>query len=255
VFGGAHYSVVGAGGFFAGLISDHFRRHYTQMSLVARLELAALLVVSSRLTRAVRRRDEKGAGIDRTRQEFETEVLDIQDQFLTFVHRFRFTGVSSQVQAQEMYTLWRQSLGLSASFAEVKDELDAAVTAIRARQTEREMLATTNLTKVAAIGGVLALYLAALSVQRALAPILGCDEWQGGWRDLVLIALVVLAGTGTLAGGLAMLSRWPGRLWRASLVVGLAALLGLILIAQADPDGLSGSDKGQCVESSSENGQ
>ncbi len=99
-FGGMHYSVVGAGWFMENVILHHFRRHYTLLSLVARFEFTALMAISSRLSRAVARLKSTGNRFDD--EAFENEVIAIQGDFLNFVHRFRFTGISSQFQAQDV---------------------------------------------------------------------------------------------------------------------------------------------------------
>ena len=153
VFGGNHYSCVTAGSFAKNVLQSHFRRHYTQLSLVARFEQAALLAISSRLSQAV----EAFSGEKGDRSRLEREILDIQDQFLQFVHRYRFTGISSQTQGAEMFTHWRESLGLDRLFEEVQQEVEAAAASVRARQQERETLAATELNVLAAVGVVLGL--------------------------------------------------------------------------------------------------
>lgn len=233
IFAGQHYSVVGAGWFFENYIHDHFRRHYAQMSLVARFEQTALLAISSRLTEAVRDLQEGAANLSRAarhdrQKAFESAVLDIQSQFLGFVHRFRFTGVSNQMQGREMFEHWRTTLGLDTVFQEVKDELDAAVSAVRARQSERESNAARKLNLIVAVLGFVALYLSALSVIGTLRLLpLPFDlwsmtpkgmEWAATKGDLlaVLVPLVVL-GIGTVAVifGAQLLLRW----WRKTVML------------------------------------
>jgi hypothetical protein len=89
--------------FFEDVIATHMRRHYFQMGLLAHFELAALLTFSSRISRAVETHDSDAEG-------FEARVEAIEDEFLQFIHCFRFTGVSNQLQAHELFELWRRHL-------------------------------------------------------------------------------------------------------------------------------------------------
>lgn len=132
MFAGYHFCVVGAGPFFDGLIVHHFRRHYFQMALLLNMELAALLATSSRITETVARLESLESHADlaarsEMRAMFRDELTAIQEDFLTFVHRFRFTDVSNQIQPSELYRMWRRSMRLEDLYADVKDELAAAV--------------------------------------------------------------------------------------------------------------------------------
>jgi len=223
-----HYSLVGAGWFVENILPGHFRRHYTQMALIARLESTALLAVSSRLSDAVGRFKAQGpAQRGAARPQFEREVLEIQDQFLSFVHRFRFTGVSSQVQAREIFAIWRGALDLNRHFDEVKQELDAAIASVRARQQEREVTAATTLTRIATVGGSIGLVLAVLSVRGDLALLadMGADS-AARWDDLVQAVLLTAGGVSLLwlafSGGRVR----PG----LALVAAGLSLFGLLLL-------------------------
>ena len=101
------------------ILVHHFRRHYFQMALLAQFEFATLLAFSSRVTRAV----EALRGEDGNEDAFRETFLQIRREFLHFVHEFRFTGVSSQMQARAMYDMWRRQLGLDELFHDVEDEL------------------------------------------------------------------------------------------------------------------------------------
>lgn len=225
IFTGSAYIWIGAGGFLATHGHTHFRRHYTQMSLVARLEQAVLLAISSRLTGAVAEYQTARPavfGSPDPRLTFERDILDIQDQFLSFGHRFRFTGVSNQIQAREMFEHWRRSLGLQTLYDEVKAELDAAIDAVRARQQEREVKAATDLTRVATIGAFLGVFVAALAVTPHLSTIFGVsslDPDKAGSR-LALIYTLLLIGAGIGALSLPFLNsrNW---FWRAAAGIGV----------------------------------
>jgi len=43
-----------------------------------------------------------------------------------FMHRFRFTGISAQIQPSEMFEHWRRSLKLEELFEDIKVELESA---------------------------------------------------------------------------------------------------------------------------------
>lgn len=154
IFGGAHYALVTVHSDFAETVLQmHFRRHYEKMALIARFEQASLLAFSSRITRLVRQpQDRLSADGGKA---FRESILKIRDAFLDFTHRYRFTGVSSQIQGAEMYAHWRKSLDLDALYEDVKDEIasaaDFSLASIDKEQTERANALTTFGTLLAAL--------------------------------------------------------------------------------------------------------
>jgi len=155
IFGGAHYCVVSVDDWFSrNIIQAHFRRHYEKMALVARFEFATLLAFSSRITNAVKMLDEikhqKNA-----RDRFRREILDIHEDFLEFTHRYRFTGISSQIQAGEMFDHWRASLGLDRLYQDVKDEISSASLYAQAVQAKSRAGDANALARVAILVGAL----------------------------------------------------------------------------------------------------
>ena len=66
------------------------------MGLLAHFELATLLAFSTRISRAVAHYEPRSVSAE----EFEGWMQAIEDKFLQFVHRFRFTGVSNHLQGQ-----------------------------------------------------------------------------------------------------------------------------------------------------------
>lgn len=140
IFGGAHYSLVtvtdlATKGFdFARDVAQaQFRRHYAQMSLIARLEMTMLLGFSREVAQAAHALQ----GQKRDDNDFATAIIKWHGYFLVFVNRFRFTGVSSQIQGQEMFDRWRKSLGLERLFDDVRAELDATASYVRTEQEKR----------------------------------------------------------------------------------------------------------------------
>jgi len=163
IFGGAHYSFVTVddGGYFAGeLFPRHFRRHYEKMGLIVRFEHASLLAFSSRITETVRKLEDSGKEL-KTRKGFRDEILKIHEDFLEFTHRYRFTGISSQIQAGEMYQMWRRSLELDVLYQDVKDEITSA-SDFAAATKGTEQASQANL--LAAVGILIAIALTAPAV-------------------------------------------------------------------------------------------
>ncbi len=191
IFGGPHYAVVGAGGFMDNILIHHFRRHYALLSLIARFEMTALLAISSRLTNAVIRLEQRG-----DERAFEQDVIEIQGQFLNFVHRFRFSGVSSQLQAGEMFDRWRASLGLEAMYQDVRQEVDTAFQRVTALLQKREAEAAGNLSKLAAVGVFFGLIVGVMGSNIFLGKgqLLGASpDWLQFWFISAVIAMVMPA--------------------------------------------------------------
>ncbi len=133
---GPHFSMVGASkpdpdqppDFVSGwekTATTHFRRHYASLTMIVRLEQAALLGISRRLTNLVHATRQ-----DQARRE--AGIIELQDQFLEFTHRYRFTGVSSQVMPGELLTRLRDAAGVDALYDEVRAEIDGAAAAVAA---------------------------------------------------------------------------------------------------------------------------
>lgn len=196
IFGGPHYAVVGAGWFMDNILIHHFRRHYALLSLIARFESTALLAISSRLTNAVIRLEQSG-----DERAFEHDVIEIQGQFLNFVHRFRFSGISSQLQAREMFDRWRASLGLEVMYQDVRQEVDTAFQRVTALQQKREAGATSDLSKLAAVGVFLGLIAGVMGSNIFLGKgqLLGASpDWLQFWFIAAVIAMVMPAAALTL---------------------------------------------------------
>jgi hypothetical protein len=101
----------------------HFRRHYASMGLLAQYNKAALLCLSNRLNEAIETRPRDGRGSDTA---YRADVRQVLADLLEFTHRFRFEGVSNQLQACELYEYWVRHLGLKALHQSVMDEARAA---------------------------------------------------------------------------------------------------------------------------------
>ncbi len=257
MFAGYHFSVVGAGTYFDRLISHHFRRHYFQMALLANMELAALLATSSRITNAVerleRRPNEKEGGRAAQRAEFRRELMSIQEDFLSFVHRFRFTDVSNQIQPSELYRKWRCAMRLDGLYADVKEELAAAVSfAVSVEQAETGRDAA-RLTAVATFGMPLALAFSFVPIFAEVikntdrfAPTAGAAaapasrfDWFGSllwasWPMLFSVAVFMFLAARSLQSLSAPPGRHASRLSLSNALagvgIGVLATLGVVLV-------------------------
>ena len=200
MFCGYAYVAVTSDAGFAPILREHFRRMYFQLATVAQMEFATCLSFSSRVTRAV---DDAQSVGGTSGHEFRKRILVIQEEFLEFVHLFRFTGVSNQLQAREMFDYWRRHLGVAALFEDVKSEIEWATNFLLAKEANKQTEAANNLNVIAVVGAALALTFSFLGMnviaqEGVLSSILGP---QGIWRDLG-VAGAVLAFFASMALGL-----------------------------------------------------
>jgi hypothetical protein len=206
---GFHFAAVGAGRFFDDILVQHFRRHYFQMGLILHMEFAAMLSTSSRITEAVSGfamvKGEKAA-IEGERR-FRQEMIEIERDFLQFVHQFHFPGLSNQMQANELFQQWRRALGVDRIFADLKTEIETATQFALALEQRQETSASSRLTAIASIGAVLGLTFAFLTIDMQplkvlldlTAPALGAASGQAV-KYLLWVAfwLAAFAGSGCL---------------------------------------------------------
>ena len=228
---GYHFAAVGSGEYFDDLLTEHVRRHYRQMYFIVHLEYAALLMISSRLSNAVEFRHEE--------KEFRACVVETEKEFLDFTHRYRFTGVSNQLQATELYDRMRESVGVDRLFRDVQTELQHATEFAlaldqrdAARAAEDGAKKQEQLTEVATLGIVLGLVAGALGMNVLVGDPLAkwVQKCVGGY-DVGLDFALVQAG-GLLA--LTALGTWffvredgSARLKKALRLFVVAGLLAL----------------------------
>ena len=166
-----HVMVCASDEFPKNILIHHFRRHYFQMALLAHFEYATLLSYSSRITQAVEALRKKGeAG-------FRERFIRIRRDFLRFVHEFRFTGVSNQMQGKAMYALWRKHLGLHELYHDVEDELRSGSDYLLAIENREQTMATNRLTEASNL----------LAVIVAFATILGLVVGFSGTGGMEII--------------------------------------------------------------------
>lgn len=161
LFSSYAYVMVCAGDFARDTLVHHFRRIYFQMALLAYMEASTYVAFSSRVSAAIERADRPGnGGIDGPL--FKAKLFQVQRDLMDFVHRFRFTGVSNQVQAIEMYGAFRRHLRLDALFSDVKAELETATAYLRAADSDDQSSSAERLNVVASVGVALGLAISAL---------------------------------------------------------------------------------------------
>ena len=166
---GFHFAVVGAGEkYFDKIIVHHFRRHYFQMGLMLHMEFAALLATSSRITRAV---SDLAAGeregplrAENAKRKFRETIIEIEQEFLQFQHLYHFTGMSNQIQANELFQKWRGALGTLRIVDDLRAEIRAAAEFALSLEQREETAASNHLAAVATIGVVLGLAFAFLGM-------------------------------------------------------------------------------------------
>jgi len=236
---------VGTGWFFNTYIQMHMRRHYFQMMLIATFEQTALLSFSSRITRAVTylqdgKREQK-------QEQFEETLIEIERDLLQFVHRFRFTGVSGQLQGMEMLAQLRARKGLDSLYADVKDELQTANSFLTTIAQKRQTEAATRLSVVATLGVLFGLAFSFLGMNVLITKevLEAMGAWSGGetaGRHMALVsgtvALFLFAGAAFLRvfGGErqpATARRLQG--WLLGLAVIFVALSGYLLLGRFEP--------------------
>jgi hypothetical protein len=144
------------------------------MGLLAQYNKAALLCLSNRLNEAIHERRHHGKSDNKNDDTaYREHVRQILEDLLEFTHRFRFEGVSNQLQARELYDYWVRHLGLKALHQSVMDEARAAhefiVTKEEADQTEAVKRLTRYGLLFAAAGVVLGMAGAGFPVDKPLS--------------------------------------------------------------------------------------
>lgn len=145
------FGAVGAGDFVAKHIAEHMRRHYFQLMLLAQMERAMLLSISSRVTRAVGAYEAFSGDAADSEEMFAQRLDRIERDLLQYVHRFRFTGVSSQLQGAELYDQLRERMALQRLYEDIKDELATATGFLSTCQQKRQANAQERLATIAAL--------------------------------------------------------------------------------------------------------
>ncbi len=212
---GYSMTAVGSGWFFGNFITQHVRRHYFQLMLLAQIERAALLAISGEISRAVRRHETETGGAIEKLEKLEERLQSAERDFLQFIHRFRFTGVSDQIQPTEMFAMLRRNMRLPELFDDLKEELTTATDFLGLLNQQRQTANATRLSVVATFGVIFGLAFALLGVNVMSA------ESVKGFLDLLPSRKD--QGSGVAALGV------------VTFTVGLCFLLGWVLARIAMP--------------------
>lgn len=210
------YGFVAVGGesnwFFKNILPTHVRRHYFQLALLAQFEHAALLAESKRLA------DAEGA----------KDVEKALERVLDFTQKYWFVNVSNQLQAREMYALWRAHLNTKELYDQVREEARAAAEYQESLEDRRASEATTRLTVAALLVAIPSLATGFLGMNvlvndkgegnSAIKAWGGADWTIFAWAVLLAGAVVSLAGAGSL--GYRHLPVWAKRWLPLLLIVG-----------------------------------
>jgi hypothetical protein len=122
---------------------------------------------------------------------------------LHYIHRFRFTGVSNQMQPQEMFAQLRNVMRLGEIFDDLKDELTTATNFLSLRSAQRGATSTERIGVVATFATVMGVATGLLTLPYFFTPerltemITATDKalWLTARRELAIVALAV----GTIA--------------------------------------------------------
>ncbi|MGB7433510.1 MAG: hypothetical protein WA921_13680 [Ahrensia sp.] len=153
---GYHFCIVGSGWFMDNILQHHFRRHYFQIGLAVNMDIASLLAASGRVTAAVKQMVHEG-GTPAARAQFEDTMQVIERDFLEYVHLYRFTGMSNQIQPTEMLEQWQKQLRMETLFTDVRTEIDTANQFIMATEQTKAAESAAKLNVIVILGVVLSL--------------------------------------------------------------------------------------------------
>ena len=182
LFSGYSFAGVMTADGFSKTLEKHFRRHYFQLGLLNVMELATQIGISSRITEIVKAYQSRG----NSSSWFGQAIIRVRQDFQQYVHRFRFHGVSSQMQPREMQALWRGRMGVDDIFGEVKEELETA--SEYAFATEQQVQADT--------GSYLAVIATLFAVVTLPTAILGMNVIFGNGLPQELLAPLGVEATG-----------------------------------------------------------
>ena len=235
---------------YASTIEMHMQRHYYQLYLMCVIDKSVLLSLSSRISEAVKAYDHNRLGrIERLTAEerLANEMQEIEREFLHYVHRFRFTGISGQLQPSEMYAQLRSVMKLDELYDDIKNELETAVSFLNMREERRSADAAERLNVIATIGVILGLVIAFFSMDIVTDTItlLGGDqndaaisstlEWKwilGGLMGVFGLGFVIMAMFVNIKTGLIFEPRVNPRITQSvMLLITVVAFFGFVWLS------------------------
>jgi len=163
LFSGYGFGAVGAGWFFDNLALNHTRTMYTNMAILAHFENASLISISAQISQTIdiyeseKNQPHNNQAAVQAKQNLAQRLHETRSRLMHFVHRYRFTNVSNQVQPTELYALWRKHLRLDHIFSEVHQEVQNASDYLLAMQEASATNAAERLNLIATVGLALGL--------------------------------------------------------------------------------------------------
>lgn len=152
----------------------HMRTMYCDMFLLAHIELVIHLSLSNRISVAIGRRDLRqmeascGGSADAERQ-FQDEIIKIERSFLDAEQRYRFTGVTNQLQGGELFGMLRRKMRLDDLYGEMREELSTATSFILSANADRQADSAGRLNVFAVLGLVLGLAFSFLGMNAVMS--------------------------------------------------------------------------------------
>ena len=130
-------------------LAAQFDHPYFVLGLVAHMHKAALLMLRDCLNGAVGRLD---IGNVESIKQFKRSIRHTMEIFLRFTHRYWFQEISIQVQARDLFHMWRHHLSTSELYIEVRQEVHDMSTYLDSDGLRRQADTVLRLTVVTVFG-------------------------------------------------------------------------------------------------------
>lgn len=130
-------------------LAAQFDHPYFVLGLVAHMHKAALLILRDRLNGAVGRLD---IGNTESVRQFKRSIRQTMEIFLRFTHRYWFQEISIQVQARDLFHMWRKHLSTEELYTEVRQEVHDMSAYLDSDGLRRQADAVLRLTVVTVFG-------------------------------------------------------------------------------------------------------
>ncbi|MDG4577311.1 MAG: hypothetical protein P9C36_13085 [Defluviicoccus sp.] len=130
-------------------LAAQFDHPYFVLGLVAHMHKATLLMLRDRLNGAVNQLD---LGNVNSIKAFKRSIRNTMEVFLRFTHRYWFREISIQVQARDLFHLWRNHLSTEELYTEVRQEVHDMSTYLDSDGLRRQADTVLRLTVVTVFG-------------------------------------------------------------------------------------------------------
>lgn len=130
-------------------LAAQFDHPYFVLGLVAHMHKATLLMLRDRLNSAVNQLD---LGNVDSIERFKRSIRNTMEVFLRFTHRYWFREISIQVQARDLFHMWRNHLTTEELYTEVRQEVHDMSTYLDSDRLRRQTDTVLRLTVVTVFG-------------------------------------------------------------------------------------------------------